>query len=222
MGWLEFAAAWAAFFFTHSLPLRPPMRPWLQTRLGQRGFTFAYSGLSLAALVWLIGAAGRAPFVSFWDWAPWQAHVPLVVMLPVCVVLALAIGRPNPFSFGGARNDHFDPARAGIVRLTRHPLLLALSLWALAHVVPNGDLAHVILFGVFAIFAAFGGRLVNRRRQREMGAEWQRLLTEVTSSAGNARPVSWVAVIVRVAIGVALYVGLIWVHPWLIGVSPLR
>ena len=159
--------------------------------------------------------------MPLWDWASWQAQVPLVVMLPACLILALAIGRPNPFSFGGARNDHFDPAQAGIVRLTRHPLLLVLSLWALAHVVPNGDLAHVILFGVFAIFAAFGGRLVDRRRQREMGAEWRSLRTEVTSSAGNARPVSWAGVIVRVVTGVALYVGLIWVHPWLFGVSPL-
>ena len=221
MDWFEFAAAWAAFFVTHSLPLRPPMRPWLQARLGQRGFTFVYSGLSLAVLVWLIGAAGRAPFVPLWDWAPWQPHVPLVVMLLVCLLLALAIGRPNPFSFGGARNDRFDPAHAGIVRLTRHPLLLTLSLWAMAHVVPNGDLAHVILFGVFAIFAAFGGLLVNRRRKREMGAEWRRLLAEVTSSAWNVRPMSWVAMIARIATGVALYVSLLRFHPWLFGVSPL-
>lgn len=222
MGWLEFAAAWATFFVTHSLPLRAPMRPWVQSRLGTRGFTLAYSALSLAALVWLIGAAGRAPVVPLWNWAPWQAHVPLAVMLPVCLILTLAIGRPNPFSFGGARNDHFDPRHAGIVRLTRHPILLALALWAVAHIVPNGDLAHVLLFGVFAIFAALGGRLVDRRRQREMGADWQILLAEVTSSTGNARPVSWALATVRIATGVALYLGLIWVHPWLFGVSPLE
>lgn len=49
--------------------------------------------------------------------------------------------------------------------------LWALSLWALAHVVPNGDLAHVILFGNFAAFALLGQRLVDRRRQRDMGNE---------------------------------------------------
>jgi hypothetical protein len=64
------------------------------------------------------------------DWAPWQYHVVLVVMLPVCLILSLAIARPNPFSFGGARNETFDPARPGIVRLNRHPLLLALALWS--------------------------------------------------------------------------------------------
>lgn len=221
MGWLEFALAWAAFFATHSLPLRPPIRPWLQARLGQRGFTLAYSALSLAALVWLIGAAGRAPFVPLWNWAPWQVNVPLAIMLPVCLILALAVGRPNPFSFGGARNERFDPTRAGIVRVTRHPLLLALALWAAAHVVPNGDLAHVLLFGVFAAFAALGGRLVDRRRQREMGAEWQRLYDEVTARTGNIRPVSWSAASARLIAGLALYAGLIWSHPWLFGVSSL-
>lgn len=221
MGWLEFVLAWAAFFATHSLPLRPRIRPWLQARLGPRGFTLAYSALSLAALFWLIGAAGRAPFVPMWNWASWQVHVTLTIMLPVCLILALSVGRPNPFSFGGARTGRFDPKRAGIVRVIRHPLLLALALWAASHVVPNGDLAHVLLFGVFAAFATLGGRLVDRRKQREMGAEWQRLHDEVTACTGNIRPFSWAAASARLAAGVALYAGLIWAHPWLFGVSPL-
>lgn len=221
MGWLEFALAWAAFFATHSLPLRPPIRPWLQARLGPRGFTLAYSTLSLAALAWVIGAAGRAPFVPMWNWASWQVQVTLAIMLPVCLIAALAVGRPNPFSFGGARNERFDPKRAGIVRVTRHPLLLALALWASAHVVPNGDLAHVLLFGVFATFAALGGRLVDRRRRRDMGPEWQRLHDQVMVSSGHVRPVSWTAASARLVAGVALYAGLIWAHPWLFGVNPL-
>ena len=221
MGWLEFALAWAAFFATHSLPLRPPIRPWLQARLGPRGFTLAYSALSLAALAWVIGAAGRAPFVPMWNWASWQVQVTLAIMLPVCLIAALAVGRPNPFSFGGARNERFDPKRAGIVRVTRHPLLLALALWASAHVVPNGDLAHVLLFGVFATFAALGGRLVDRRRRRDMGPEWQRLHDQVMVSSGHVRPVSWTAASARLVAGVALYAGLIWAHPWLFGVNPL-
>ncbi|SMX50984.1 NnrU protein [Actibacterium lipolyticum] len=221
MGWLEFALTWIAFFVTHSIPLRPPVRPWFQARLGRRGFSIAYSLLSLAALAWLIGAAGRAPFVPLWDWAPWQGHVTLVIMLLVCLILTLAIGRPNPFSFGGARNERFDPQRPGIIRVIRHPLLVALALWAAAHVVPNGDLAHVLLFGVFATFAALGGRLVDQRRQREMGPEWQCLHDAVTASSGNVIPASWTAASVRLVAGVALFGGLIWAHPWLFGVSPL-
>jgi uncharacterized membrane protein len=220
VGWLEFAAAYAAFFITHSVPVRPPLRSLLQTALGQRGFTLAYSALSLVALAWLIIAAGRTPFVPLWDWAPWQVHVPLIAMLPVRLILALAIARPNPFSFGGARNDLFDPARPGIVRLFRHPLLLAFALWATAHAVPNGDLPHLILFCTFAVFATLGTRLVDRRQQREVGDTWQKLRSEV------ARTPLWPTSLtgdnaLRLVAGLVLYATLIWLHPAVIGVSPL-
>lgn len=220
MGWFEFALAYVVFFLSHSLPVRPPLRPWLQARLGASGFTLAYSALSLAVLAWLIAAAGRAPHVTLWDWAPWQVHVPLIVMGPVCVILALSIGRPNPFSFGGAHNDLFDPARPGIVRWSRHPLLAALALWAAAHVVPNGDLAHVILFGTFAAFAVLGGRLIDRRKRRDMGADWQRLRVVVE----DAPLLSWRwsgDILARLVAAVFLYAMLLWVHPVLFGVSPL-
>lgn len=220
MGWLEFAAAYVAFFVTHSLPVRPPLRPMLQAALGPRGFTLAYSVLSLAVLVWLIGAAGRAPFVPLWDWAPWQLYAPLLAMLPVCLILSLALAAPNPFSFGGAGNDQFDPARPGIIRLHRHPLLLALALWAAGHAVPNGDLAHLTLFGTFAIFAVLGTRLVDRRRQREMGRHWHDLRRAVVATP-LWPPLLTGGQTLRLVAGLALYAGLIWLHPSVIGVSPL-
>lgn len=218
MGWTEFVAALALFFLSHSVPVRPPVRPWLQARLGKAGFTLAYSALSLAVLGWLIGAAARAPHVALWSPAPWQALVPLVVMLPVCVILGLGIARPNPFSFGGAGNHRFDPARPGIVRWTRHPLLVALALWAGAHVVPNGDLAHVIVFATFAGFAVLGMGLVDRRKRREMGADWPRLRAAVASAP--LVPVSGQGLL-RLSAGLALYGALLWLHPVLFGVSPL-
>jgi len=220
MGWFEFGCAYAVFFLSHSIPVRPPVRPRLEARLGRTGFTLAYSVLSLGVLAWLIGAAGRAPHVPLWGWAPWQHHVPLAVMGPVCLILALAVARPNPFSFGGMGNDAFDPARPGIVRWARHPLLLALALWAAAHVVPNGDLAHVILFGTFAAFALLGGRLIDRRKRREMGAEWRRLRAAVASAPGVPRSVSG-GTLLRLAAAAALYAALLWAHPLVFGVSPL-
>lgn len=219
MGWNEFAFAFAAFFLTHSIPIRPPLRPWAVARLGHAGFGIAYSALSLAVLAWLIAAAGRAPYVPLWDWAPWQNHVVLAVMLPVCVILSLAIARPNAFSFGGAQNDRFDPARPGIVRLTRHPLLLALGIWSAAHILPNGDLAHVILFGTFAGFAMLGGRLVDRRRQREMGQRWHDLRAALSECPASLSLTA--DTVLRLAAGLMLYAGLIWLHALVIGVDPL-
>ena len=188
-GWGEYAAAWAVFLLTHAIPVRPPARPWLVARLGQAGFGLAYSLLSVAVLAWLIGAAARAPHVDLWPRAEWQNHVTLMAMVLACLMLALAVGRPNPFSFGGAQNDRFDPDLPGIVGLGRHPVLAALMLWSLGHVAPNGDLAHVLMFGGFAGFALLGMAMIDRRRRRELGAEvWRaRLPTRTLGGMGIPR-----------------------------------
>ncbi|PID59749.1 MAG: NnrU family protein [Gammaproteobacteria bacterium] len=219
MDWFEFIFAFITFFATHSLPLRPPVRSRLTRLLGERGFQVVYSVLSLAILAWLIVAAGRAPFVLLWAWSPWQGHATLSIMALACLILAVSIGTPNPFSFGGARNALYTPQRPGIVRLTRHPLLLALALWSLAHLIVNGDLAHVILFGTFAAFSALGGRLVDRRRKRELGDSWETLWVETRSQPLGA--IRAALDIRRLALGVALFLLLLWAHPLVIGVSPL-
>jgi uncharacterized membrane protein len=221
MGWTEFVAAFGFFFTSHSVPVRRPIRERIVGWIGGRGFMLAYSALSLAALGWLIVAAGRAPYVQLWPWAPWQPYVPLIVMAPVCLIVALAVARPNPLSFGGANNDAFDPARPGIVGWTRHPLLVALGLWAAAHIVPNGDLAHVLLFGTFAIFALAGQRIVDRRKRREIGARWEEL--DHARRRGRSLDVRRFGsrFAARLLIAVFLYLGLIAIHPVLFGVSPL-
>ncbi|SMX50800.1 NnrU family protein [Maliponia aquimaris] len=221
MGWIEFVAAFAAFFLSHSLPLRPPVRAALRARLGRRGFGLAYSALSLAVLAWLIGAAARAPHVPLWDWAPWQNVVVIAVMLAVCLLLALALGRPNPLSFGGAWNDRFDPTRPGIVRWTRHPVLTALALWSAAHLLANGDLAHVALFGTFAGFSLLGMRLVDRRKRADMGPDWTRLVQAVRAAPRSASWRGEPRLALRLGLGLALYAALLWAHPLLFGVDPL-
>lgn len=221
MGWTEYALAFALFFLSHSLPVRPPVRGWLVARLGQGGFTLAYSALSLVMLGWLVVAADRAPFVVLWAWAPWQSTLALVAMLAVCLLLALAVGRPNPFSFGGAGNDRFDPARPGVVRWFRHPILAALLVWAAVHCLANGDLAHVILFSAFALFALAGGRLVDRRKRREMGPRWEELRAQVAASPPVPRPLSPAVLVLRLAAGLLLYMALLALHPVIFGVSPL-
>ena len=221
MAWAELILAFFVFFISHSVTVRPPIKSWIVSGLGMPGFTLAYSILSLLVLAWLIIAAGRAPFIELWPWEPWQSHLTLALMLIACLVLAAAIGSPNPFSFGGTANDRFDPLRPGIVCWTRHPFLTAIALWAIAHLIPNGNLAHVFLFGTFAVFALLGGRLIDRRVRREMGDDWQHLLKKVRERRGVQTNFKIEAAIYRLAAGLALFLGLIWAHPWIFGVSPL-
>lgn len=221
MAWAEFIAALTAFFLSHSVPVRPKIRARLVSGLGHRGFTLGYSILSLGALAWVIGAAGRAPFLVLWAWAPWQNALVLIAMALVCLLLALSIGKPNPFSFGGFHNERFDPKRPGLVRATRHPLLLALGLWAFAHMVPNGDLAHVLLFGIFGAFALAGQKIIDRRKQRQMGADWAILWDQTQSTDISAAVTRFRGFALRIGIAALLYSFLLWLHPWLFGVSPL-
>ncbi|SFJ41620.1 NnrU family protein [Celeribacter neptunius] len=220
-GWGSFILAFVVFFLSHAIPVRPPVKPWVVARVGARGFGIAYSILSTAILVWLIVAANRAPFAPIWDTAPWMPHVTLTVMFLVCLLLAASIARPNPFSFGGARNARFDPAHPGVVRLTRHPLLLALALWAFAHLLSNGDLAHVILFGAFGAFALMGGRMIDRRKRRELSARGQ---DHEALWAATRKGTIWPArdqrgqALARLLIGIGLYGALLSLHGLVIGV----
>lgn len=224
--WLEFALALSGFFLSHSLPVRPKVRRQLSTYLGERGFTLAYSFLSLTMLGWLIVAAGRAPYAGIWPFSPWQLWVPNGAMPAAVLVASLAVATPNPLSFGGRDNDRFDPDSPGIAGLSRHPLLLAFAIWSAAHLVPNGNLAHAIVFGGFLAFSVGGMAIIDRRKRRLMGeAEWSRLARNTgwlrpSALFRIAAPLSAGSVLRRVLAGIAAYVALLHLHTTVIGVSP--
>lgn len=226
--WAEFAIALTLFFAGHVIPTRPGLRARLAAVLGERGFTLAYGLVSTALLAWLIIAAGRAPTVMLWDFAPWRAWVALTVMPWVCLLVALGVGAPNPLSFGGAHAERFDAHHPGVAGAARHPLLWALALWAFAHLLANGDLAHVILFGLFGAFALGGMVMIDGRKRRSMGAAAWAAAARATSAwplqawlSGRWRPRPAKAPLGRIALGLGLYGVLLWLHPLVIGVSPL-
>ncbi len=215
-GWGEFVAAIVVFFATHRIPVTPRIKGPLVRLLGAGGFTLAYTAMSVALLTWVIVAAGRAPYVELWGQQQWMAHVTLTLMAIATLIFGLALGRPNPLSFGGLHNDRFDPARPGLVGWMHHPLLVVLGLWSVAHLIPNGDLAHVIMFGQFAAFSIFGRFIINRRKRRMLGdSEWTRL----SNTVAGFRP-TWNGFI-RCLFAVLLYLILLYLHPSVIGVDPL-
>lgn len=216
-GWGEFVAALGLFLVSHVIPVRPPVRPWLVRVLGLRGYLVGYSLISIALLVWLIVAAARAPYVEVippFDALRWA---PLIAMPFVSLLVVAGLSVANPLSFGGMGQRRFDPGKPGILGLSRHPLLLAIALWAGAHLLANGDLAHVILFGMFALFAVFSMRLIDRRKQRLLGDQWEIM-------ARHTALLSWrglhVGVWPLLGAGVVFLV-LLGLHEPLIGVSPL-
>ena len=222
MSWTGFAAIFVAFFLTHSVPVRPAVKASLIGTLGSRVFGIGYSVLSIAMLALLIWSAGEAPYLQLWPQKEWQRHAAQMGMFAVCIILALSVARPNPFSLGGARNEQFDATRPGIIRWTRHPILMALAIWAVVHLLPNGDLAHVMLFGVLGSFALAGRSLIDRRKKRDLGPEAWNAINSVRDAAPRIHaPYSWVALLLRLLVGVLVYAVLILAHPQVIGVSAL-
>lgn len=223
-GWLEFTLAMAAFAGSHFVPRLRDLRGRLIALVGRRTYFSVYGLVSLAILAWIIAAAGRAPFVMLWPQEPWMRWVPNLVM-PLALVLAAAgFGIRQPHTVGAKRGATFDPGNPGLAAVTRHPLLLALALWAGAHVLPNGDLAHVILFGGFAALSLAAIPLFDARARRLEGPDFFGQ-TAILSLRPLGCAAWWRAnrraLALRAAVGLVLWAGLLHAHAMLFGVSPL-
>ncbi|MGE5514632.1 MAG: NnrU family protein [Bacteroidota bacterium] len=217
-GLWQLVLAVAVFLASHSLTNRPGFRRGAEAALGgSRGFTVAYSVVSLLLLAWMIAAYIDAPTVVLWDQEPWMRWVPALVMPLVSVLAVAGLTTPNPFSIGpGARR--YDASRPGILRLTRHPILWAAGLWAGAHMVPNGDVAALILFAPLLLLAIAGPAMLDRKRRRVLGFEqWSRLADIPRDPLAALREMGWK----RIVGGLLLYVSLLHLHEPVIGVSPL-
>lgn len=218
-GWIVFALAFIVFLGSHAIPMQPSVRGPLVRYLGRGGYLLGYSLLSLALLYALILAANAAPRVTLWGPALWQRWLVNLAM-PLAILLAVfGAGVPNPFGVGG-RAAGFDPQRPGVAGLTRHPLMWSFALWAGAHLVANGELAHVILFGAMLAFAVAGIGAAEARARRL--PDFARLAAQTAVVPGMAlltgrwRPQGWPSP-ARLVLAAAIWAMLLWLHPPVIG-----
>lgn len=138
------------FFLVHLVPTSPELRHSLRERMGEGAYMLAFSAVSVLGLVLIVYGYGKlyaTPGKNPEIWSPPQAmrHVAMLLMLPAFVLLAAA----------------YIPSR---IRTTvRHPMLAAVKLWALAHLLVNGDLASIVLFGSFLAWAVYDRISVKHR-----------------------------------------------------------
>lgn len=164
----QFLLAFAVFLLLHSVPAIPAVRQQLVDLVGRRTYLVLYSLVSLLVLAWVFHAALTAEYVSLWESAAWQSWVTLIAA-PAGIFFVLAgLISVNPLSVSTRAGD----TAGAIVAITRHPVLWGFFLWSAGHMVPNGDLRSLILFGGFALFAAAGVFMLDRRARKRLGAEW--------------------------------------------------
>lgn len=192
MGWLILGLL--LFLGVHSLSIVSPAgRDRLVDRLGENAFKGLYSLVSLVGLgliVWGYGLAREAP-VLLYALPGGFRHLAALLMLPVFVLLLAA----------------YLPGR--IKTAAKHPMLLAVKLWALSHLlaqsVTGGMLADVLLFGGFLVWAVADRVSLRRRTVRAVPA--------LPASGGNDA--------IAVVGGLVLYaLTVFWAHAWLFGVRP--
>jgi uncharacterized membrane protein len=222
-------AATLAFVGGHFLLSSRPLRPALNERLGERGFRIAYSAAMTLALIWMVAAYRAAPFVPVWEPAPVLAWVPLLVMPLASILLVAGLTSPNPTLVGGERFLDGTPGSpaVGMLSVTRHPFLWGTGLWALSHLLANGDLASIVMMGGIAVLSFGGMHHIDLRRESNLGATWgpMKLTTSVipfaAALAGRTkvdwRGIGWW----RPLLGLVVYAALLHLHGGLIGVSPL-
>ena len=110
------------FLAAHIIPAIRPVRAGLVRALGEPLYLIAYSMVSLAVIVWMTLAYSAAPYVEMWPAMDWARLFAVIVMAPAYVLIVAGMASPNPFSLGWGRKG-FDPARPGIVGVTRHPVI---------------------------------------------------------------------------------------------------
>lgn len=217
----------AALFLigTHLGIASTQLRSQLVATIGEGTYRLLYSLIALVAIAWLVHAWSTAPVRFLWIPGSGLRHLPLLVMPLACLLLVCALSQRNPTALGQAPDpDTAEPAR-GIVRVTRHPMLWAVTLWAIVHVLANGDLASLIFFGAFGVLALAGTVLIDARRTEERPPGWGVFLQRTSNVPFLAilerrqRFVASEIGLARLAAALALYVALIWLHPALFGVA---
>ena len=210
---MEVVIAMGVFLLSHVAISRTRVKPFLVARFGTRAYLTAYSVLSVALLAWVIVALLQSPRVWLWPSPAWAYPFALVVSAAAFALIGIGAVVRNPLSVA-FREEGFDPERPGIVGWIRHPLIWGLGLWGLAHVPANGDWPSLLLFAGSALFALTGARAVEQRKKRRLGAaEWRHLASGSGSLDGAA--------LLGAALGLALWVLLLFLHPLLFGVGPL-
>ena len=173
----------------HTLTTFRETRTGLIERFGVRPYKAAYalaSVVGFALIVWGFSLYRAEGLIHVWTPPTWTRHLTIPLMWFAFVALAC-----------------MNPAPGRIRGWLRHPMLVSIKIWALAHLLANGDAGGMLLFGSFLAWAVFDRIAVKTRG--DLGAP---RISSFTRADG-----------VALGVGTAAYVAMLYLHPVLIGVS---
>ncbi|WP_262028843.1 NnrU family protein [Microvirga sp. Mcv34] len=182
------------FLGMHSFSMARGRRAALVGRIGEGPYKGLYSVVSLLGIVLIAIGFGhyRANgYIPVWEPPVWTRHLALLLvwLAFICLAAAYLPGR----------------IKAGL----KHPMLAGVKIWAVAHLLANGDLGSILLFGSILVWAVLA-RISAKRR--DVAAQ----------HGGTATPAGWRNDVLALVVGTIAYLAFaFWLHPWLIGVPVL-
>jgi uncharacterized membrane protein len=179
----------AVFIGAHVFVTRREARAAAIARLGEGPYKGLFSLVSLIGIILIVWSFARyraAGYIDVWSPPVWTRHLAAVLVWPAIVMIVAAYIPGN------------------IKRTLKHPMLSGVKLWALAHLIANGDLGSIILFAGILAWAVFD-RITLKRR---------------TDPGAPPIPIGgWGKDLAAVIVGTLLYLALaFWFHPYVIGV----
>ncbi|WP_408589184.1 NnrU family protein [Novosphingobium sp.] len=200
----------ASLFLASHFILSHPLRASLVRSLGAEAFLVVYSLIALVSFSWLMLCYGRVPAgVPLWD-----GHAPLPwAVASVLTVIALGLFLPSLYrnpALAAAKTAGLDTVRPqGVFLITRHPMMFAIALWALSHILIAPTGRGFVFMGTMIALAVGGAHLQDRKKKALDGKNWRPWMSR-TPFWPDVRQFGQLGAIWGLALG--LWVLITWLH----------
>ena len=181
------------FFGIHMLPFYPEYRALLIEKIdndmidGEGLYKVIFAVISLLGLIFIGIGKGSMEFIGLWNTPIFFRYI-TVVLIPVAFILMVAAYTPN-----------------NIKRYVPHPMLTGVIIWGATHIMVNGDVAAIILFGSFVVYSVVAIKLANRR------------LYDKNSQQDTQEKIPVVKDAIVIGIAMFGFLLLLWLHKTLFG-----
>lgn len=224
-------AAAAVFLLIHLVISGTRVRDAITSAIGEGPYMGLFSLASIAVLVWLGVAYAHARSdpaqVAYWTVTPVTRWIQLAVTLLAFMLLVPGLMTRNPTSVRQEGALDKPDVVKGMLRVTRHPFLWGVAIWAAGHLMVNGDTASLILFGTLLVLSVVGTYSIDAKRRRALGDKWSGFAAQTSAVPfaailqGRQRldlgEIGWG----RLALAVAVWAALLFAHPYAFGAPAL-
>ena len=172
---LELLVASTTFVGIHMAMSSSSIRTFLLARLAQKKIRLLYFLISGVLFSWMITAYFNAPSLVLFEPNTGMKHASFSIMGFACFLVVFGYTTSNPMAMG-KKGEGVNSLPFGVLKITRHPIMLGMALFAFCHVLASGTAAAVIFFSSIAFLAVAGAHHIDMNKQAEVNGGWDAYL----------------------------------------------